>query len=73
MSDTKHIPRPKNPSRQEILDTVGDPGMDKWRNPLHVKAVTKTWPHPQTDEARDEKPITRMEMTPSHRNGSIPR
>lgn len=70
---SRDLPWPKAPSRQDILDMVGDKGMDKWRNPVHLRAVTGEWPKPQTEEARGEKRLMEMEMTPSHRNGSLPK
>ncbi len=63
---------PKSPSRQTILDMIGDQGEDHWRNPVHLKEVTGKWPKVDKDpQGKERKFINQMEMKPSHRNGSL--
>lgn len=66
--------KPRDPSRKDILDTMGDQGMDKWRNPVHLPALHDKWPRPENPEAREHEQHGAMERSgPSHRNGSIKR
>ena len=63
---------PKAPSRQTILDMIGDQGEDHWRNPVHLPEVTGKWPKADKDpDGSERKRINQMEMQPSHRNGSL--
>jgi hypothetical protein len=70
---SREIARPRNPTREEMLETVGDQGLKHYRNPIHLRAVERTWPKPQTEEAKNEHRIMKMEMHPSARNGSLPK
>jgi hypothetical protein len=68
---SKDVLKPREPTRQEILDTFNDRGLKHYRNPTHLAAVKDSWPKPQTEEAKNEHRIMKMEMHPSYRNGSI--
>ena len=69
---TRDIFKPRNPSRKEILDTIGDQGMEEYRNPVHLRAIKDSWPNrAQNRNERVDADIMGMEMTPSHRNGSL--
>lgn len=62
---------PKGPSREMILRTIGDPGEDRWRNPVHVKAVKDGWPKREHEpEGQERRAINGMEKT-LHWNGSL--
>ena len=63
---------PKAPSRQTILDMVGDQGAGHWRNPVHLPSVTGRWPksHNEGDEGRERREINEVEKK-LHRNGSL--
>jgi hypothetical protein len=65
----RQIEPPKCPSRQEILDTVGDQGMKHWRNPMHLRAVDKNWPKPTTQEGRGDMPMIGMQLHPEAKKG----
>jgi hypothetical protein len=63
---------PTNPSRQVILDTIGDQGGKRWRNPIHLREVTDGWPKREKDpDAKERRRNNKLEMSPSHWNGSI--
>lgn len=69
---SRPFPEPKNPSRSDILDTVGDPGMGQWRNPVHLKAVHGGWPkNPTNENERADKKIFGAEMEPSAKRGRL--
>jgi hypothetical protein len=64
--------KPAAPTRADILDTVGDQGMDAWRNPVHLLAVRDGWPaRPQNNNERVDSKIMGMETTALRRNGSL--
>lgn len=64
---------PRNPSRTDILDTIGDQGMDKFHNPVHLRAVKDGWPkRAQNRNERVDSEIMGLETGgPSHRNGLL--
>lgn len=63
--------KPKHVSRKSILETVGEEGRGKFRNPVHLDAVHEGWPHPKTDEAKGMQKTMGLEMTPGYRNGPL--
>jgi hypothetical protein len=72
MSNREFLRRPKEPSRQHILDTMGDQGESRWRNPVHLPEITGKWPkRTNTEEGEERKYISQMEMVPGTWNGSI--
>jgi hypothetical protein len=68
---SRDIAKPRNPTRAEILETLSDIGLKNYRNPVHLTAIKDSWPKPQTEEAKKDYKIMKMEMYPSARNGSI--
>jgi hypothetical protein len=52
--------KPKDPSRADILATVGD--TKKFVNPYQFPAVADGWPKPQTERAKDFAKSLSMEM-----------
>jgi hypothetical protein len=70
---TREILKPRNPSRQDILDTVGDQGEGHYRNPIHLREVTGKWPKRDNDpQGKERQFIQALEKGgPSTRNGSI--
>jgi len=69
---SRPIFEPKNPSRQTILDMIGDQGEDHWRNPVHLPSVTGKWPKQanEGEEGTERQKINAMEKK-LHRNGSL--
>lgn len=50
---------------------IGDPGEDRWRNPVHIKAATGGWPkRPHEPEGQERRALNGMEKT-LHWNGSL--
>jgi hypothetical protein len=69
---SRPIFEPKAPSRQMILDTVGDQGESHFRNPVHLPPVTGRWPKSanEGEEGRERRKINEVEKK-LHRNGSL--
>lgn len=70
--------KPKNPTREDILDTINADtvGMSLWRNPVRLETVHKDWPRHNRDSwyswGQDRnKRINGMESDKLHRNGSL--
>jgi hypothetical protein len=65
--------KPRNPTRQEILDTVGDQGEGHYRNPIHLREVTGKWPKRDNDPQGKERQFIQQlgKEKPFVRNGSL--
>jgi hypothetical protein len=72
---SRPIFEPRNPTRQEILDTVGDQGEGHYRNPVHLREVTGKWPKADNDPEGKERQFINEMPHPSERpfvrNGSL--
>jgi len=53
----RDIWRPKPISREAILDTLGDQGDTRWRNPFRIPEVVGSFPKPQDGRAREYEKI----------------
>jgi hypothetical protein len=44
---------PHSFSRREVLDTLGDQGMTKWRNPFRIPEVAGKFPQAEDSRAKE--------------------
>jgi len=72
---SRPIFEPRKPTRQDILDMIGDQGEGHWRNPVHLRAVTGKWPKkadvPEDKERRIINEMAEPGERPFVRNGSL--
>jgi hypothetical protein len=62
---------PHNFSRREVLDTVGEDGMRKWRNPFRIPEVHNGWPTPKDTRAKDYEKILSTDTEMSRKGRPI--